>query len=427
MEKSESKNGSKNGIGASSQKADNKGGQTTIRPPAKISKSPQKKLKILCSGVDTLYLSLDVFWKDLSFFDRLTQAKALASSKEKDICFPVTLKKFKKGYKFNIRYYGAQGYEWLLYNGDYSLRIGNWPKPQCRPSIRIQFHSETLWLSGLKKSISFILRLIRECGGTIAEVKISRLDLCIDTLFPDDLWSKKLIDQSVTRANHSGMYFNNKQLTGITFGKGRIHARFYDKPLEINQKSKKTWFYDQVWKIDKAPDGYKIIRIEFQLTREIIRELGIDKLGHLYRLSHNAWAYCTTNWLKFQNNPNKQSHQRETYLWWKTIQNGFTMTTLVNDPLIRCKCSNPTKESLFNLSYGSMSSLMAVEIESGKDLLPHEVSIYNAVHSYIDNISEFGKTDTLFQESVFNKRAKYQKLHEKYADAMKKRKNLGFI
>ena len=412
---------------SSSHFAKTKGGRTSITPPAKISKLPSKKLKILCSGVDSLYLSLNVFWKDLSFFERLSQAKNIAASREKDICFPVSLKNFPDPYKFNIKFYGTQGYEWLLYNGDYSLRIGNWPKPQSRPSIQIQFHSETLWLSGLKKSITFILRLIRECGGKVSDVIISRLDLCIDTLFPRSLWTKKLIDLSVTRAKHAGLYFNNKELTGMTFGKGRIHARFYDKPLEIQQKSKKTWFYDQVWKIDKAPDGYKIIRIELQLTRETIKELQIIKLGHLYRLLHNAWAYCTCNWLKFQNNPGKQSHQRKTYPWWKIVQKGFITTTLVTDPLIRCKCSNPTKKSLFNLSFGSMSSLLAVEMETGKDLPSNEVSIYNAVHSYLDCIPEFGKTDPLFQEAVNNKRAKYQKLHQKYIEATEKRKKLGFI
>ena len=256
----------------------NKGGRTTIRPPAKISKIKKKKLKVLCSGVDTLYLSLDVFWKDLSFLDKLRHAKTIAAKKDKDICIPIHHKKLFNKYLFNIRPYGAQGYEWLLYNRDYSLRIGNWIKPKNRPSIRIQFHSRILWLNGLKKPIVFILRLIKDLGGKIYSIKISRLDPCIDILLPEEIWDKKLIDKSVTRSRHAGMYFNNKRLTGVTFGKGHIHARFYDKALEIEQKSKKYWFYDEVWKIDEVPEGYKLIRIEFQLQREIIKNLGLNKL-----------------------------------------------------------------------------------------------------------------------------------------------------
>ena len=420
MVKSDSKNDS-------NQKVENKGGRTTIRPPAKISKSTKKTLKILSSGIDTLYLSLDIFWKDISFFRRLADAKANAASQEKDLCFPIKSKQLKQEYKFNIRHYGAQGYEWLLYSGDYSLRIGKWVKPQSRPSIRIQFHSETLWLTGLNKSIAFILRLIRECGGRIDKIKISRLDLCVDTLFPKKIWNKKIIDQSVTRSRHTGMYFHNKELTGITFGKGRIYARFYDKSLEIKQQSKKYWFYDSVWKIDKIPDDYKLIRIEFELNREIIKELGINKLGHLYRLSHNAWAYCTTNWLKFQNNSGKQSHQRKTYPWWKTIQKGFTMTNSIKDPLIRCKSANPTKESLFHLSLGAVSSLFAINSELKNSLPPDDITIYNAIHSFLDTIEEFGKTDAQLKEMVNNKRAKYQRLHQKFIEVKKQRKKLGFI
>lgn len=306
MDKSNTKNDS-------NQKIENKGGRTTIRPPAKISRAKKKTLKILCSGVDTLYLSLDIFWEDLFFFQRLQDIKAKAVAKDKDFCFQINQEKLLFKYLFNVRPYGAQGYEWLLYNRDYSLRIGNWVTPKKRPSIRIQFHSGTLWLNGLKKSIVFILRLVKELGGKIHSIKISRLDLCIDTLFPEETWDKKLIDKSVTRSRHAGMYFNNKKLTGITFGKGHIHARFYDKPLEIEQKSKKYWFFDQIWKIDEVPEGYKLIRIEFQLQREIIKDLGLNKLGYLYRLLNNVWAYCTIDWLKFQNNPGKQSHQRKTY------------------------------------------------------------------------------------------------------------------
>jgi len=414
-------------INVLNKKYGNKGGRTTIRPPAKINKTLKKSLKILCSGVDTLYLSIDVFWKDLSFFHRLQDKKANAVAKDKDLCFPIHHEKLLIEYLFNIRPYGAQGYEWLLYNRDYSLRIGNWIKPKNRPSIRIQFHSRTLWLNGLKKSIVFILRLIKELGGKIHTIKISRLDLCVDTLFPEEIWNKKLIDKNVTRSRHAGMYFNNKNLTGVTFGKGHIHARFYDKPLEIEQKSKKYWFFDQVWKIDEVPEGYKLIRIEFQLQREIIKDLGLNKLGHLYRLLNNAWAYCTGDWLKFQNNPGKQSHQRKTYPWWKTIQTGFTITNSIKEPLVRCKRINPDKKTLFSQSFGTMSSLFALETETNPDRQYKELTIHDSINSFLDNISEFGKTNNSLKEDVFNKRAKYQKLEQKYAEATAKRKKLGFI
>ena len=291
----------------------------------------------------------------------------------------------------------------MLYNNDYSLRIGNWLTPQNRPSIRIIFHARTLWLNGLKKPIAFILRLVRELGGKITTTKISRLDLCVDVLFPEKTWNRKLIDLSVTRSKHAGMYFNNKVLTGITFGKGHIHARLYDKPLEIEQKYKKFWFYDQIWKIDKVPDGYKIIRIEYQLNREMIKELGIFKLGHLYRLQHNIWAYCTVDWLKFQNNPGKKSQQRKTFPWWKKIQNGFTITTSIKSPLIRCKNHNPTKESLFNLSYGAMASLLALQTESDTQTPYKDITIYNSINTFFGYKLRIWKNRSFTQRKSSNR------------------------
>lgn len=370
-------------------------------------------------------MSVDVVWKYLSLFDRLIKAKSTAIAKDKDIGFFIHHEKLE--YLFNIKPFGAQGYEWLIYNRDYSLRIGNWIKPKNRPSIRIQFHSGLLWLNGLKESITFILRLIKDCGGKIQDIKISRLDLCVDTLLSEKIWDKKLIDQSVTRSKYAGMYFNNKKLTGIAFGKGHILARFYDKPLEIEQKSKKYWFYDRVWGINEVPDGYKLIRVEFQLRREIIKALGLNKLGKLYRLQNNVWAYCTVDWLKFQNKIGKQSHQRKTFPWWEKIQNGFSTKNSIKEPLIRCKKPNPDKESLFSQSFGTISSLFALEQESNPDTPYEDITIHNAINTYLDAMPEFGKTDRLLQEDVFNKRAKYQKLEKKYAEAMAKRKKLGFL
>lgn len=74
-----------------------------------------------------------------------------------------------------------------------------------------------------------------------------------------------------------------------------------------------------------------------------------------------------------------------------------------------------------------MSSLLALETETNQDTPYKEITIYDSISSFLDNVSEFGKTDNSLKEDVFNKRAKYQKLEQKYAEAITKRKKLGFI
>ena len=90
-------------------------------------------------------------------------------------------------------------------------------------------------------------------------------------------------------------------MKGISIGKGNISARLYDKPLEIKQQSKKYWMYD-VWGINKndLDDNHKIIRVEFQLRRELIKDLGANYFEDLLKGYGKIWAYCTQKWLKFQ-------------------------------------------------------------------------------------------------------------------------------
>jgi len=211
----------------------------------------------------------------------------------------------------------------------------------------------------------------------------------------------------------------------LHIGKKNIKVRLYDKALEIKQKSNKTWFFD-VWNLKKVPDAFKIIRIEFQLRREVLKEFDINSVHDLFRLIQNIWSYCTVEWLKFQDNPGKQSHQRETLPWWKKIQNGFN-DTLSGQPLIRAKASKADKDKISQQTIGLLSSFAVLAFGSRTILKPNSITIHNTMKEFHKYLNENGITDKIFQEKILDKNAKYRRLNEKFFQTFKKREELGFF
>jgi len=216
---------------------------------------------------------MDIAWRDSLLFYALDEVKEKA--KRKDVDYQGILKHFRpeEVWPFTIKPHGTKGFSWILTGSDFTYKIAGSLEPGSRPNAMIEFRSEALWRLGPEEAVRIALTLIKANGGHIVEAKLSRADLCIDFLMPEKKWSEELRKFVVTRAAHRAFYYNHDKLTGISIGTGNISSRLYDKPLEIKQKSKKEWVYD-LWKIKEVPEGKKIIRIEFQLRREVLKEAG---------------------------------------------------------------------------------------------------------------------------------------------------------
>jgi len=111
--------GSRRGRGApskspfGSQMPSENGGQTTISPPAKVKIDNTNEIKVLASGIDTLYLAMNVSWLNRGFFEYLDYMKKWAIEEDEDI--PVVFRnKGSDEYGFLVKKHGTSGYEWLL-------------------------------------------------------------------------------------------------------------------------------------------------------------------------------------------------------------------------------------------------------------------------------------------------------------------------
>ena len=271
----------------------------------------------------------------------------------------------------------------------------------------IEIRSESLWRLGPEEVIKIALSLIEANGGHIIEAKPSRVDLCVDFLMPEELWSYDLMDYAVTRASDFAPYYRFKKLTGIRIGKGVISARLYDKPLEIKQQSRKVWMFD-IWRLKDVPKGKKIIRIEFQLRREVLRDLKIKNIDDLFQKIDGAWAYCTKKWLKFQDRPGLHHTQRTTFDWYEEIQNGFAGVQGA-EPLVREKAVRIDKKRLLQQINGCAISLHAIRQEEEGADLNATVNINDCVISYVEELEKHQHELSDIQEKSAKKRAKYHR------------------
>lgn len=300
-------------------------------------------------------------------------------------------------WSFVVKEHGSSGYEWLLVGHELTMKIGNWREPKQRPSVMVDIRSETLWMHGPDNSVERVHELIESLGGEIFETKPSRVDLCVDVLIREEDWHIGLIDCFVTRARMIDSHFSSRVFSGFSIGRSDVAARLYDKPLEIKAKSNKVWMYD-VWGIESISDDHRIIRVEYQIRREALREFGMQSWDYL-RVMYNAiWSYCVWNWFTLVEDASTHHTQQTLLGWWEVVQRGFG--GLQNaEPLVRMRSLNADKRRLAAQAIGCLSSFASMDLDPEQlDGMTHEQRLdllgqalrESMQHAYIDS-AEFTK------------------------------------
>lgn len=368
---------------------------------------PSNVKNILASGIDSLVLSMDVEWRDISLFTVLDELKEKA--KQYSLDYQGQMKHFnpEEVWPFNIKPHGTKGFSWILIGHDFSYKIANSQEPNSRPNVMIEFRSEALWRLGPEEVTKIALSLIEVNGGHIIETKLSRVDLCVDFLMPEKLWSQSLMFYAVTRAISFVPYYSNMKLTGIEIGRGIISARLYDKPLEIRQKSKKYWMYD-IWGSNEVPKGKKLIRIEFQMRRDVLNQIGLKNVEDLFQKIDGAWSYCTRKWLKFQDQPELHHTQQSTLKWYSEIQDGFKGVQGAT-PLVRKKAVSMDKKRLMQQANGLIIALHAIDQEEKKEDINKPVKIEDCINSYNIELKKHCPAPDEIKAKVTRKRAKFHR------------------
>ena len=142
----------------------------------------------------------------------------------------------------------------------------------------------------------------KELRGILAELgeveppKVSRVDLFLD--FASDInmegWGR---NAWVTRAKSVAQYAVDADFTGWTVGyKSAVVGRLYQKVLEL-QVSKKDYLLD-LWRLAGWDGELPVWRMEFQIRREVLKEMGLNGVPDILEHQGGLWSYATTEWLR---------------------------------------------------------------------------------------------------------------------------------
>ena len=291
-----------------------------------------RPLEVVLKGFDTLEITFKMLFKDLSLFDRLKDGKRnIQSSNSLESVFDFGQ---SGSFIWNLQRIGTQLYTYVLKTGDITLFLSNRKSTSNIPNCSLHIGSISCnngYLDILKQFKAWLKLLQIE----IKEEKVSRVDFFCDV--PTDIRNHDLYDPDkfVSQVRNHAVYYFNRKVCGIMFGKGSVALRIYDKVLEMKEKRnlEKILFFQQLWGFDVLSGSVPVTRFEFQLRREILKELRITDLKSLQNARKTIWRYLTKIWYRHEtykvDRKNKNQSRNIVSPIWRIVSLSFGFTSKV--------------------------------------------------------------------------------------------------
>ena len=250
----------------------------------------------LASGVDALYLSGRAALP-VVLLDRLHALRLIADQQEGSVEM-----------RFGGLVMQLQPRKWGLYRYCFDhpyARFGFTPKAKI-PAIRVQPRAEFLHGAGVECVVEWIRNLLEtECGPVLLEV--SRIDLFAD--FQGWSVNGDQRREFLCRADARNLFENAEEFNGLQIGKREsgIMARLYDKTIESAKKG--TAYWPIRWGEKYDPDQ-SVLRVEFELHREVLRQFGVSTPDEVLAACGAMWHYLTHDWLTHRDPTDDQTKSR---------------------------------------------------------------------------------------------------------------------
>lgn len=310
-------------------------------------------------GVDSLYLSyrgrLDEEWiLKLDAFKALSQSDDVGKQALAQVSIGAHI--------FEVRDKGMPRFPFVLVDNCFFIKL-NRKHSKTLPMAHVQISSEYLAAVGLEAAEADLRAVIKSLGLVEGLASVSRADLYLDFTCAESLAKIKQPDW-ITRAHLMAKYYDcrlKEPFTGWVIGiGGNLHARLYEKVVEIENKSHKTYLFE-LWQAKGWEAGQKVWRIEFQTEKQTLKELGIISLFDLLTQQVSLWRYLTHKWLRLSiPNPNDSKRDRwPNHPLWDAIAAVYSHS--LDQPLLkRFKPARlPDDERLFVHGLGGLTSFMA--------------------------------------------------------------------
>lgn len=324
--------------------------------PSNDNTQPFKALRF---GVDSLYLSYHGQLAE-TWDTQLADLKETAQSDDENLQARAQVVIGK--HLFEVRDKGLPRFPYVLADNCFFIKL-NRKKSMTLPMAHVQISSEYLAAVGLAVAEEDLRSVIGTLGLVQGSATVSRADLFLDFVCTQNLENIRQPDW-ITRASLMAQYYDcrlEQPFTGWVIGMGgNLHARLYEKYVEILHKSQKTYLFE-LWQANGWKVGEKVWRMEFQTEKQTLKELGIISLPDLLEKQAALWQYLTENWLRLSiPNPNDTKRDRwPTHPLWLHIA-GVYAIPLHQPRLQRFKHARlPADERLFVHGLGGLTSFMA--------------------------------------------------------------------
>lgn len=348
------------------------------------SNSIPEKITHLLFGVDSLYLSfpgnLSVEWEQ-----RLEGLKLLAQSENEKEQAQAQLQLGE--HLFEVSDHGAKRFPYILADNCFFIKFSS-SRAKSLPLATVQISSEYLHAVGEGTATANLCSIIAQFGGNDAPI-ISRADVYLDFMctvdfdgLPQECW--------MTRANLLAKYYDRRipyPFTGWIVGQGGdLSSRLYEKTVEIEYKSRK-FFFHELWQPRGWKTGDQVWRQEFQLRREVLKQLGLNTVPELLNSFDGLWRYLTQDWLRLTvPNPNDATRTRwPTHPAWQSISEVFDQFTDDRPRLTRFRPQRTPREDWMMVNgLGGLTSFMASrgieDFDEGLSEYLHRAKVFHHIN-----------------------------------------------
>ena len=302
-------------------------------------------MKIL--NIDTLKFSIEINNYNSSMRDLLDKL-SLKKAQSRNNVDPIEIE--INDIYFEVNKKSAPFYSYSLKCNDFTICFAESVAPYNSPII-VVLHSQFLWSYGYKRAYNTFWDWFNKFNTHVLGTKMSRLDICVDTdevaFVPSDM------NSFITRAKFIDKHYEHNAFTGFSIGKGKpIMARIYNKTAEV-KGSQKEWFYE-IWK-ENGWNTKPVWRVEFQLRRKALVDLGINSVEDLWGKEDGLWCYLTSNWLQLKENSNKNVSRRKVRRKWQKIKS--TNAAKTTSPLVRKHVKSGNIDILWRMIVGTILTL----------------------------------------------------------------------
>lgn len=225
-------------------------------------------LRFLISGFDTIECAYYLIANEDNKLDFIE----LAAQKESMVRAKVTKPKPIQigSEEFLIASHGtSSGYPFVIENDAFMIQFGEFN----RPNFFVKFRSIALWHYGALTLHKRFLDWAKSVGMMPYQPeRLSRVDYAFDYYLPlIDFDENSFVSVAVKDNQHR----KNGKVQTFDIGSDLVKLRVYNKVDEINEKSKKTWFF-KLWDMDQD-----VWRVEWQIRKDQLRKLAISSFESL--------------------------------------------------------------------------------------------------------------------------------------------------